>query len=330
MVDVHYSITLEPTCLEGGEVAYICTECGEIATDANGKGEIGPTGHNFQIVADAWCGNNSMNEFACVNEGRGILCGETKIEPAEEEVRHLYFDENSPYIPATCVDNAIYICAICDGQFVAYDGDECGQATGIHSYENSLRVVASTCKTKGYTVYGCVNGNCGLTENRDETDIIPHNITVSSIPGVISCTMCNMSYVDVTSEKVVGSDKICLGCGNTPCTCEGVSADWEGYIDPKDPEAITANTAFTKTEVEWTTGMNPLAIGGGMILLTSDSEATEYTVEIYASADSTTVLYTFNVNGNDVMIDLSDYETVGKVVITATTDAYVSFYSLIA
>ena len=62
----------------------------------------------------------------------------------------------------------------------------------------------------------------------------------------------------------------------------------------------------------------------------SYSEATEYTVEIYASADSTTVLYTFNVNGNDVMSDLSDYEAVGKVVITATTDAYVSFYSLIA
>ena len=91
--------------------------------------------------------------------------------------------------------------------------------------------------------------------------------------------------------------------------------------------SIVANTVFAISEVQWSESKQPLAIGYGLIVLDSSVEST-YTVIIYAE-DGGDELYTFEVTGTTVMIDLYQYETVGKVEIISTSDASVSFYKSI-
>ena len=90
---------------------------------------------------------------------------------------------------------------------------------------------------------------------------------------------------------------------------------------------ITANQEFTITDVEWTDGPHDLAIGYGLIILSSDEDAS-YTITIY-SEDGAEALYTFERTGTSAMVDLYQYATVGKVVITSTADAGVSFFKSI-
>ena len=328
VLGTHYEVTLAPTCTEKGEKSYYCqTEgCKALATeDTSGKGEIPSIGHNWQISHEPWCGNDGVTEFYCNNVCREVPCTETKTEDATEEYRHT-FDDERVLIAQTCVDYATYECPVCDKNFVAYEGAEYGQPTGIHEYSGYSNTVMPTCTEKGYTVYYCMAGNCGLTENRDYTDTIAHTLGTVLENGTVSCQICNKSYMDVTAENVKGGDALCI-CGQDPCICEGTSADWEGFAKPKEPYAIVAEEEFVITEVVWSEQTNPLAIGYGLIVLNGQDE-TSYTVVIYAE-DGSEALHTFAVTGSSVMIDLYEYGTVGKVVITATTDAAASFYASI-
>ena len=328
VLGTHYEITLDPTCTQKGEESYYCVRegCGILATaDANGKGEIPEIGHKWKITHEPWCGNDSVTEFACENVCRGEQCTDTKTEESEEKFLHTYDDERV-LIKETCVDYATYECPVCEKSFVAYEGSDHGQPTGVHKYEGFSNTVMPTCTEKGYTVYTCVAGNCGTIENRDYTNLIAHDLGAILENGTVSCRVCNKSYMDVTAENVKGSDKICI-CGQEPCICEGTSADWEGFAKPGDPYSITANEMFVMTEVVWSEQTNPLAIGHGLIVLNGQDETT-YTVVVYAE-DGGEVLETFTVAGAYVMIDLYSHITVGKVEITATTNATVSFYASI-
>ena len=323
----HFIVTLEPTCTEDGERSYYCQNegCGELATDdAEGKSTIAKLGHKLYVAVEPWCGNDSSFEYKCENVCRGIACDHTDVKKGDEEKRHTYNLENK-IIAETCVDYATYECSECHDSFVAYEGDEHGQPTGEHKYDNPIEEVPPTCTAKGYTIYACVAGNCGTTENRDYTDIIAHTLGEASELGTVTCLICNKSYVDVTAEAVGGSDKLCI-CGQDPCVCGGTTAEWEGFTKPKDPMKITANQEFTITEVVWTDGPHQLAIGYGLIILNSDENAS-YTVVIYTAEG--TELNTFEKEGSSVMIDLYQYVNVGKVVITSTADAEVSFFKVI-
>lgn len=326
---VHYEVTLAPTCTEKGEKTYYCQRegCGLLVTDdTNGKGEIPALNHSWVVAVEPWCGNEGAFEYVCDRVCRETECTETKTEVDEsKEYRHT-FNASNLLIPETCVDFAIYECPVCQKTFTAYEGAEVGQPTGAHRYENFQYLVEPTCTEKGYTVYSCVAGACGLTQRKEYTDIIPHTLSDVSEKGTVTCMVCNKSYIDVTAEKVSGSDKICI-CGQDPCICDGTTADWEGFAKPKDPMNVLAGGVFTITEVEWSDGNHPLEIGYGLIVLNSQEEAT-FTVIIYAE-DGSESLYTFDVSGKYAMIDLYQYETVGKVEIITTVNATVSFYQSI-
>lgn len=313
----HYKITFEPNCIEKGELTYVCTVCGELSEDAADKAEVPALGHNMVVFVEPWCGNNSQIEYKCDRVCRGVECGETSIVTAENEYRHVYND-GSVVVPATCVDNGVYRCLNCDTTFTAYDGDEIGQKTGIHVYDTLVEVVAPTCAKEGYTTYGCSAGACGTTENRDVTPRSAHYLSDATEFGTITCFVCNKSYANVTADKVEGSDNICFGCGKDPCEC-GTTADWEGYINPDDPFALTANTTFSISTVD----DKALVLGSGIIVLESDAAAT-FTVVIYADANGEAT-YTFTVVGNGV-VDLYQYATVSKVEITSTADATAVLY----
>ncbi|MBO5262140.1 MAG: hypothetical protein J6B45_03745 [Clostridia bacterium] len=324
----HFVVTLAPTCTEKGERSYYCQveSCGKLATDdTNGKGEIPALGHNWVVSVQPWCGNDSNFEYVCDRICREVPCTEVKTEKAQEEVRHTY-DPELVKVFETCVDYAIYECPVCYKDFTAYAGDEVGQPTNVHSFDSVFNVTAPTCTAKGYTTYSCTAGACGLTEDRDYTDITPHTLGDVSENGTTTCQVCNKSYVDVTAEKVTGSDALCI-CGQDPCVCGGTSADWEGYAKPKEPMSITANEKFAINEVEWADGKHALSIGDGLIVL-NGTEETEYTVVIYAENGGEAIA-TFTVSGAYVMIDLYQHETVTMVEITSTTDASVSFYKTI-
>lgn len=320
-IDEHYVIIFEPTCTEAGVAAYICISCGYTSDEETDKFAVDAIGHNYETV-EPWCGNGGMLEKKCTNVCDGVACTETSSEPVEGEYKHTYGEVETP---ATCCDNAKYKCEKCETVFTAYEGDEVGQKTGVHNYTVAGEVVSPTCISEGYTVYGCSSGNCGTTENKDFVAKGSHSFGVASAQGMIICTVCGKGYVDITAEMVTEEDAVCI-CGGDPCTC-GAKVEQEGYVKPKAPEAITANTEFVKTENTLSDGNHALAIGYGVIVLTSEAEA-NYTVTVYASADGE-ALETFTVSGSNVSIDLYKYETVGKVVITSDSDAAVSFYKAV-
>lgn len=315
-----YVVSVAPSCDGKGEKTYYCTVCKELATEADGKVEIAELGHDMQVVKEPWCGNDAHTEKACTR------CNHKESEPSGQEIKHEYASD-VPVIAATCVDNGWFVCKNCEKEFQAYNGDRYGQATGAHVYDAYLEDVQSTCYKKGYTVYGCSAGKCGTTENREFKELAAHTLSEVSDRGVVTCIECNNSYIDVTAEKVTQSDKLCLGCGNDPCTCEGTTADLEGFIKPKEPFVITAGTSFEIQDVELSTGKSPLSIGGGIIVLYSDVETT-FTVAIYDTIDGEAIK-TFEVTGLGGMIDLYQYATVCKVVITATNNASASFFMVI-
>lgn len=323
----HYLVTLEPTCTETGEKSYYCINegCGELAANENGKSEIPKLDHNFVKTVDPWCGNDSHTEYECDRVCRGVECNETKREKSSEEKLHTYNLEKKT-VEETCVDYAKYECLVCQRVFTAYEGDEYGQPTGEHRYDAFIETINPTCTEKGYDIYGCTAGNCNTTEKKNYTDIIPHTLGEASALGTVSCYVCNKSYVDITAEAVSDSEAICI-CGKDPCECGGTTADLEGFSKPKDPMPITKDQEFTITEVIWTDGAHPLAIGNGLIVINSTEEAV-LTVTIYEK-DGAEALYTFERTGSSIMIDLYQYATVGKVVIKSNADATVAFFKTI-
>ena len=168
-------------------------------------------------------------------------------------------------------------------------------------------------------MYGCSAGNCGTTQKKDFVDKIAHTLGEVTLQGTVTCSVCNRSYVDISAEKIEGSDKVCF-CGQDPCTCEGISGDWEGYIKPGEPERITAGEDFEKSEI---------SIGEGLIILKATQE-TEFTIRVYPDdGDTEPTEHIITVTGIVVVVDLYEYVSVGAVTITATNDATVSFYSVI-
>ena len=77
-----------------------------------------------------------------------------------------------------------------------------------------------------------------------------HDFNPVTEDGRIVCTACAYQYRDVSTEVTTGNGSLCLGCDKEVCDC-GLKVEWNGYVSPKAPDKLTANTAFTKEEVVW-------------------------------------------------------------------------------
>ena len=186
-----------------------------------------------------------------------------------------------------------------------------------HNYSIAGDVTDPTCSAEGYTTYSCSAGECGLTENKDFTIRAAHELVPVNEFDIVRCAVCQNTYRNVTTIVTTGNGALCLGCGEEQCVCN-VNVEWNGYIKPSDPEQLTANVAFTKTEVA--EKESALEIGCGLIKLTSESEA-NYTIVI---GDTT-----IEVSGTEVYVDLYKYESVNSVTITSDADAQVVFYEIL-
>lgn len=364
----HYQITLQPTCISTGTKAYICITCQELdsvnveelpivphnivddgtctmldskdATCTDKAYKVykcnvdalcnetktfyydGPLGHVWEQNGKPTCATEGLTPWKCAR----CEFEETRDDEfADHDIRHTF---GSVDTVATCCDRAIFKCSICEKTYTSYEDDPTGDPTNTHVYDAFVETIAPTCSAEGYTTYGCSAGNCGTTKNDEYTDRVDHEFNPVTEDGRIVCIKCATQYRDVSTEITSGSGSLCLGCEKEVCECD-LKVEWNGYVSPKEPEKITANTLFTKTEVVWTEveeKTSPLALGKGEIILNGAVETT-YEVKVYNTDGE--LLATFSETGEVVLIDLYKYEDVAKVEITASTDAEAYFYAIV-
>lgn len=338
--DENYFVTgsaLDATCTEKAKKTYKCN----VDAECN-KTEVfeydAPIGHNWQVSGEQTCKTEGKTPYACANVCNGIACQETKLDDPVSDIRHTY---GSVAKPATCCDRAVFKCQICEAEYTSYDDDVLGNPTGAHVYDVVYEVVGPKCDAIGYTVYSCSAGNCGKLDGDKEDsrrDIVArtdHTFTEATVDGIITCTVCSKAYRDVSAEYQNGSGKLCLGCQKDPCECVGggLDVEWSGVVSPKAPEEIVKDTEYVKSEVKWTEveeSTKPLAIGEGMIVITSkNEESIIVTVKVYNTATGETELVTIEKAGVVILIDLYDYESVDKVSILSNGDATVAFYTIV-
>lgn len=251
---------------------------------------------------------------------------------------------------ATCITNATYKCSECEKTYGPYADDNeyvDGFAHGLHDFdETNPLIVDPKCNEEGYNVYSCIaDENCTATrkdyENTDMTqpdtpraeDItarIPHVFGSLTEDGRIICANCPLQYRDVSTEITNGGGDLCLGCETEECTC-GLKVEWNGYVSPADPEEITANEVFTKNDVDWEALGEldkPLVMGEGIIIITGTAE-TVYTISVYSEIGGEAITFTVSADAETIAIDLYKYETVAQISIESTTDATVSFFSIV-
>lgn len=336
--------SVEATCTEDAYKIYRCgvdplCEYTQTFTD-----EGTALGHNFVVNKTPCCSTNGKTYYVCDRVCNGVECGEDKYDAPVEDIKHVQGARKSE---PTCVKNAVYNCTECGEDYEAYTVAEGGaaadQAHGNHNYNKVAYVIAPTCSSEGYTVYSCTAGECGLFDgdNMDENgeyvyeeprDVQPrelHDFNPVTEDGRIVCVVCSMQYRDISTEITTGGDLLCLGCGLDTCNC-GLRVEWNGYVSPKAPESITANVAFVKNKLTWTEVEiedDTLVMGEGVIALTGETETT-YTIKVYDAVNGT-LLDTITKTGELVVVDLYNYATVGQIEIVASTDAAVSFFSIV-
>lgn len=301
-------------------------------------------GHNLVVSKEPCCLTNGKTYYVCDRESNGVACDYDEYNAPVQDIKHKQGERKAE---PTCVRNAVCVCAECGVEYDAYTVEQGGvaadQAHGNHNYSAVAYVIEPTCSSEGYTVYSCTAGECGLFDGdnldengeyvyeapRDVTPRLIHEFNPVTEDGRIVCVVCSMQYRDISTEVTTGGDSLCLGCGLEVCNC-GLKVEWNGYVSPKAPESIVANEAFVKNKLEWTEVEmedDTLVMGEGIIALVGEA-ATTYTIKIYDAANGT-LLETIEKSGEYVVVDLYNYATVGQIEIVASTDATVSFYSII-
>ena len=111
-----------------------------------------------------------------------------------------------------------------------------GETIHFHKFVAG-ETVAPTCQAKGYTIYACP---CGVTENRDETGIVDHNM-VSNTEGYEECSYGCGRYAVTTgnsllaliakakSGDVIKLDNNVVLSGETIVLNQGITLDLNGY-----------------------------------------------------------------------------------------------------
>ncbi len=337
-------VSVGATCTDDAYKIYKCgvdplCEYTETFTDENTA-----LGHHRVVSKEPCCLTGGKTRYVCDNVCNGVACDYTVDDAPFEDIKHVQGERKAG---PTCVKNAVYVCSECGVDYEAYTVAEGGvaadQAHGNHDYSEVAYVIDPTCSSIGYTVYSCVAGECGLFDGdnldangeyvyEEPRDVQPrtlHDFNPVTEDGRIVCVVCSMQYRDISTEITTGGDSLCLGCGLDECNC-GLKVEWNGYISPKAPENISANVAFVKNKLEWAEVEmtdDTLVMGEGIIALTGETETT-YTIKIYDAANGT-LLETIEKSGELVVVDLYNYATVGQIEIVASTDATVSFYSIV-
>ncbi|MBO5287588.1 MAG: hypothetical protein J6B34_05635 [Clostridia bacterium] len=314
--------------------------------------------HNWVVNGEQTCKTEGKTPYKCDRVCNGIACGEEKLDdPTNVDIRHEKAEGAAPTVESTCVSRAKYTCKNCGELFESYADDPSYPATDApdaakHKFDKVLEVVAPKCNAEGYTTYGCsADDACDASVPGAYVARVDHTFAEVTVDGLIVCTTCTAAYRDVSTEFKTGDGElhICLGCENgtdddpdTACTCppSDLKYEYSGVVSPDAPEAIEKDVIFVKDKVIWTDTVDtpvemPLAIGNGMIVVTSEFEAT-VTIKIYANGEEINVSATdtqsalvVEKTGKVVYFDLYNYENVDKVEITSTADAGVSFYTIV-
>lgn len=319
-------IDKEASCTEDGIKSLVCETCGE-NIEGDGYDKVVPAlGHNeqYDVVAPT-CTEPGITNVTCSR------CDYTNTKDPTEALDHDYTTFVKT-VGATCVEDGydVYKCVRCTS---TQNNPTDEKAHGNHSLEY-FKTVKPTCIEVGYKLYKCVS--CDLTRKNpnlntpnepleeDITATIDHNYDYATVDGLIACVMCGNGYRDVTVEWSKDSESFCMGCGKEPCEC-GSTGNWGGFTPPKDPDQLIAETLYTKTEVSMSDGTKALEIGKGLIVLSGEGD-TAYIVKIYSAVDGE-ALKTFEESGDYVVIFLDGFDSVVKVEITASTDAFAQFYA---
>ena len=307
LADHDYKETVtEPTCKDGGFTTVTCNTPGCDYTET--KDETDPTGEH------------KGGEATCQAKATCETCGEEYGELADHDYKETVTEP-------TCKDGG-FTTVTCNTPGCDYtETKDETDPTGEHKGGEATCKDLAKCEICGQG-YGTLNDHSWVDADcvspkhctvcaETEGEALGHTLVEVNECGVIKCTACQNEYVNVSTVVSDGNGILCLGCGKTPCTCS-VVVEWSGYTKPSAPEKLTAGETFTKSEVPEDGAT--LEIGGGLILLTSESEA-GYTVTVGDDV--------IEVSGTAVVIDLSAYESVTTVTIVSDADAEVVFYEII-
>ncbi|MBQ7761734.1 MAG: hypothetical protein IJ400_06740 [Clostridia bacterium] len=296
----------QPTCYTEGHWQFKCSrDCGV------------DTAYEVELQADPDYAN--VTDKTPIEAKHTYVLGEYKVGP-------------------TCVTRGVYTCTntLCGKDFTSYDDDviydyhENNDIVHSSEYIAENGVIAPTCHSEGYTIYVCNNDpNCPYTEKGSYVAKTNHNFAAVTDDGVLTCTdiNCKLSYINITTvkDKTVSDFCLCGKCEDT-VTCGG-SITSIGTTKPTAPEALTAETTYTKTlDADSNLGLGLIELKG--------VAGTTYTVKVYNTAgeeitDLLTSLNVSNENGATAYICLYEVEDVAKVEITASADATVSFYKIV-
>ena len=162
-----------------------------------------------------------------------------------------------------------------------------------HKFDVFVETIAPTCTTTGYTTYSCsAGGNCGKTENRDETAVIDHKFDVfvetiaptcitkgyttysCSAGGNCGKTENRDETTEVAHKYDVEIEVVAPICSAEGYTVYGCSAGACGNTENGDYTARTAHTFENIANLEEFGGICCTECGASYL-----NESTEVTVE---------------------------------------------------
>lgn len=323
--------TVAPTCVADGYTVYGCTVDGGCVATEN-RDFVDMLGHDMVLTESLLTNGNPT----CVTNGNYpyncTRCDFTDINLNGEEnngARHTFVAGEYTYAP-TCITRGIYTCSVCDQKFEAYDDDTDAMPHGKHVYDIMSETTAPTCSEYGYTTYRCsADGKCVATEDRDYVARIGHTFSEPTENGTIVCEACSATYINETTVIYTEDHTLCKHEDGETCDTCGIGVIITGTKTPDAPDALAANTAFTKTFDK----------GAALIELKGDV-GTTYTIVVYDKNGEAITSYDVVDDGTDIgvinvvtsasgscVVDITEIEAeVGSISITASTDATVSFY----
>ena len=250
--DEQYEV-IDPDCLNAGITNITCTRCDYTSTK-DPTDALGHTGGTATCTTLA----------VCERVGCGASYGELADHTYNTEDTGVEGVDYEITTAPTCISEGVktYKCTVCaalatnEDYIVVVDKAE-------HKYDVAGDITAPTCITKGYTTYGCSAGECGTTEDRDETDMIGHNYSV--VVEVVAPTCITKGYTtyscssgecgttkNLDETAVVGhaytvaGDVVAPTCSAEGYTVYGCSAGACGLTEHKD---FTRRVAHTFVDV---------------------------------------------------------------------------------
>ncbi|MBQ4107835.1 MAG: hypothetical protein IJC80_00395 [Clostridia bacterium] len=321
----------DPLCEEQGYTTYSCSA--DSGCDATENRDFVPALEHEMVLTESLltdgkptCVTNGNYPYNCTR------CDFTDINLNGEEnngARHTFVAGEYTYDP-TCITRGIYTCSVCNQEFEAYDDDTDAMPHGNHVYNVQGETTAPTCSTYGYTTYGCsADGKCVATEKRDYVARIGHTFSEPTEDGTIVCEACSATYINETTVIYTEDHTLCKHDNGETCDTCGIGVIITGTKTPDAPDALAANTAFTKS----------FENGAALIELNGDV-GTTYTIVVYDKNGEAITSYDVVEDGTDIgvinvvtsaegscVVDITEIEAeVGSIAITASTAATVSFY----